>query len=100
MAKRVTAAQAKAQLSALVAEAAYGGRRVLIERRGKPVAALVSVADLERLEQGEATSERPHGALALVGAWREVGDENLDALIDEIYTRRRKDMGRPVEIEA
>ena len=71
---------------------------MLIERRGKPVAALVSVADLERLEQGEATSERPHGALALVGAWREVGDENLDALIDEIYNgfaRRRERHGSP-----
>lgn len=100
VAKKVSAAQAKAQLSALVAEVAHGGKHVVIERRGKPIAALVSVTDLERLEQGQATSARPQGALALVGAWREVEDQELDALIADLYTRREQDTGRPVEIEA
>lgn len=76
MVRKVSAAQAKAKLSALVAEVAYGGKRIVIERRGRPVAALVSTNDLERLELGQATSARPQGALALVGAWREVGDED------------------------
>lgn len=100
MAKRVSAAQAKAQLSALAAEVAYGGQRVIIERRGKPLVALVSVPDLERLEQDRATSARPQGALALVGAWREVNDKDLESLIEDIYAVREKDTGRPVELEA
>ena len=100
MVKRVSAAQAKAQLSALAAEVAYGGQHVIIERRGKPLAALVSVGDLERLEQDQATSARPRGALALVGAWREVKNRELESLIAGIYAQREKDKGRPVTLEA
>ena len=99
MTKKVSAAQAKAQLSALMAEAAYGGQHVIIERRGKPLAALVSMKDLERLEQGQATSPRPQGALALVGAWREAEDGNLQSLIEDIYASRERDTGRQVELE-
>ncbi len=98
MAKRVSAAQAKAQLSALSAEVAYGGERVVIERRGKPLVALVSIADLELLGQSEEIAERPLGALALVGAWKEVEDGELDSLVEEIYDSRLKDAGRPVEL--
>jgi len=97
--KRVSASQAKAQLSALSAEVAYGGQHVIIERRGKPLVAMVSVDDLERLEQDRAASARPQGALALVGAWREVGDEKIESLVDEIYAERARDTGRPVELE-
>ncbi|MEW6033995.1 MAG: type II toxin-antitoxin system Phd/YefM family antitoxin [Chloroflexota bacterium] len=100
MAKKVSAAQAKAQLSALVAEVAYGGQHIVIERRGKPLAALVSLGDLERLEQGRAGSERPRGALALVGAWRDVPDGKLEVLVSDIYAARERDRGRPVKLGA
>ncbi|ETX05718.1 type II toxin-antitoxin system Phd/YefM family antitoxin [Candidatus Entotheonella palauensis] len=99
MAKRISATQAKAQLSALLSEVAYGGQHIIIERRGKPLAALVSVEDLEQFEQYRANSAKPQGALALVGAWRDMDDAELDAIIDEIYTQREQDMGRPVELE-
>ena len=99
MAKRVSAAQAKAQLSALSAEVAYGGEPVVIERRGRPLVALVSMADLELLGQGRATAARPQGALALVGAWREVDDREMESLIEDIYASRQSDTGRPVELE-
>jgi prevent-host-death family protein len=60
MVKRVSTAQAKAQLSALMAQVAYGGERIIIERRGKPLAALVSVDDLWRLEcRADATTQAP-----------------------------------------
>lgn len=99
MTKTVSAAQAKAQLSALVAEVAYGGDHVVIERRGKPLAALVSISDLERLQEGQPSAMERRGALALLGLWKEVGDEELDALIDDIYKAREQDTGRPVELE-
>ena len=51
MATRVSVAQAKAELSALMAAVAYQGQRVVIERRGKPMAALVSVDDLEQIDK-------------------------------------------------
>ena len=100
MTKRISAAQAKAHLSDLMAQVAYGGEHYVIERRGKPLAALVSVDDLERLEQEGATSARPQGALAIVGAWREVDDQDLDGLIADIYSQRSRDTGRPVSLEA
>jgi prevent-host-death family protein len=59
MARRIGAAQAKAHLSDLMVRVARTGEPFLIERRGKPVAALVSVDDLERLEQGCSLSDRP-----------------------------------------
>ena len=42
---------------------------------------------------------RPNGALALLGAWSELEDREMDALIEEIYAARRSDTGRPVELE-
>lgn len=99
MARRISAAQAKAHLSDLMARVAHAGEQFLIERRGKPVAALVSVDDLERLEQGRALSDRPQGALALVGAWREVDDRDLDAIVRDIYAERSRDTGRPVSLD-
>ncbi len=99
MTRTISASQAKYQFSSLMGEVAVSGNRILIERRGKPAAAIVSVSDLERLENGQPTMERPAGALALVGAWREVADDNIDALVRDIYASRDQDKGRPVELE-
>ena len=99
MLKRVSAAQPTPPLSALVAEVAYAGQHVIIERRGKPLAALVSLKDLERLEQDRPASLRPQGALALVRAWRDIEDQDLEDLIHEIYSQREKDLGRLVELD-
>ena len=41
----------------------------------------------------------PGGALALAGAWGELDDRDADALVEEIYAARRRDTGRPVELE-
>lgn len=99
MVKTINAAKAKAQFSSLLAEVAYGGQPIIIERRGKPFAALVSIDDLKQLEQYRTTSAKPRGALALVGSWRDVEDIDMDALMVDIYAQREKDMGRPVELE-
>jgi prevent-host-death family protein len=48
--KKVRVTETKAHLSALMARAGYAGERYPIERRGKPLAALVGVEDLQRLE--------------------------------------------------
>ncbi|MCY4581711.1 MAG: type II toxin-antitoxin system Phd/YefM family antitoxin [Chloroflexi bacterium] len=98
MVKRVSVAHAKSQLSSIASEVAFGGPHVIIERRSKPWVALVRVSDLEYLEQAQPTSERPQGALALAGVWREADDEDMDALVEEIYAERDNDLGRPVEL--
>jgi prevent-host-death family protein len=47
----VTTKEARDQLSELVNRAAYGKERIVLTRRGKGVAALVSLDDLLALEQ-------------------------------------------------
>lgn len=100
MGKRVSAAEAKAHLSELMAQVAYGGQRVIIERRGKPMAALVSIDELRRLEREAPADVGALGALALLGAWADaVSDEEIDALVEHIYAERERDTGRPVRLE-
>ena len=50
----VTATQAKDQLSSLLERTRSGGERIVIEKHGKPAAALVSIEDLHRLERLDA----------------------------------------------
>lgn len=46
---RVSATEANLRLGYLISRATYAGERTVIVRRGEPVAALVPIADLERL---------------------------------------------------
>ncbi len=41
--------KARGQFAEILNRAAYGGERIILERRGKPVAAVVSMEDLEDL---------------------------------------------------
>lgn len=58
----------------------------------------VAKRDMKGLERRPAPPARPKGALALVGAWREVEDKELESLIEDIYAGRQKDMGRRVDL--
>ena len=55
--------------------------------------------DLDRSEREQATSARPRGALALVRAWEDVGDFEIDAMVSEINAARKQDTGREVVLE-
>ena len=57
-----------------------------------------AIADEVEVEQQPAAASRPRGALALVGAWGEVADDDVDALIADIYARRAGATGRRVEL--
>jgi len=95
----VSASQAKAHLSALVAEVAFGEKQVIIERRGKPLAALVPVSDLEPARD-RIKPVPPRGALALLGLLHDLGDDDVDAMVADIYADRGRDLGRPVDLDA
>jgi prevent-host-death family protein len=51
--RKVTSSAARNEFADLVNRAAYGGERVIVHRRKKPVAAVVPLADLELLEKLE-----------------------------------------------
>jgi prevent-host-death family protein len=53
MATKISSTEARTVLGELLARAGYGGERFILERRGKPLAALISVQDLQRLESLE-----------------------------------------------
>ena len=70
----VSAAEARKRFSDLMARVTYGGERIVIESRGRPMMAWISVRDLERLadleKEGEPARTR-QAALALAAACRE-----------------------------
>ncbi|MPY47858.1 type II toxin-antitoxin system Phd/YefM family antitoxin [Streptomyces acidicola] len=57
MAYEIPVTQARAELADLINRVVYGGERVVVTRHGKPLVALVSAADLERLEESASTEE-------------------------------------------
>ncbi len=57
MAYEIPVTQARAELAELINRVVYGAERVVVTRHGKPLVALVSAADLQRLEAEEAAAE-------------------------------------------
>lgn len=51
--RHVTVSEARETFADLVNRAAYGHERVLVSRRGKPIAAIVPIEDVEYLERIE-----------------------------------------------
>ena len=97
----VDTSQMKAQLSEFIGRVAFGRERVLVLRRGKPVAALVSVEDLRRLEvtdQTQAAVEKPaeHPIMKVYGRW--AGPDDWDTVLEEIYADRLASTGREIEL--
>lgn len=59
---------ARDQLADILNRVAYGGERITLTRRGKPVAAIVSVDDLELLEVLESKTDLEDARAALAEA--------------------------------
>ncbi len=94
-------AEVKARLSEFVSRILVRGDRVIVARRGRPVAALVGLDDLRRLEAmdaQQATSASPehHPIMAAFGAWS--GTDDWDQLITDIYAERTAAPGRELAL--
>ncbi|MEA3396638.1 MAG: type II toxin-antitoxin system Phd/YefM family antitoxin [Chloroflexota bacterium] len=85
---KVAIGQVKRDISELVNRVAYGSERIVLTSRGKPKAALVSMADYERLQR-----EQAHERLAHWQAWVAESAE----LMAEILARRE---GQPLDVDA
>ncbi|MFE3824742.1 type II toxin-antitoxin system Phd/YefM family antitoxin [Streptomyces sp. NPDC059092] len=71
MAYEIPVTQARAELADLINRVVYGGERVVVTRHGKPLVALVSAADLERLEsEPEEAEEAEERVISSVSAIR------------------------------
>jgi prevent-host-death family protein len=53
MAPKLTASATRQNFADIINRAAYGGERIVVHRRGKPIAAVVPIADVELLEHLE-----------------------------------------------
>jgi len=79
----VSVANAKTHLSALIAKSSFGHERFIITRRNKPVAALVSLEDLQIIEQHE---ER-QGLISVAGKWSDF--EEVSSSLEDIHSLRQ-----------
>ena len=57
----VNASTAREKLPDLINRAGYGGERIVIQRRGKAIAAIISYDDLKRLEAIENAIDSTYG---------------------------------------
>jgi prevent-host-death family protein len=94
---KVSIGQVKRDISDLVNRVAYGGERIVLTSRGRPKAALISIADYDQLTSQDAVQER-----ARWQAWQQKAERlrdtilerrqgqalDLDRLWDEVRTER------------
>ncbi len=97
-AKHLGVSEAKATFSALIEGVQHRGERYVIERHGKPAAALVSLEELDRLESQRRARQGMTGGLGLIGMWRGIlTDADIDDMVDAIYADRENDVPREVD---
>jgi prevent-host-death family protein len=103
--ENVSVGEAKSRFSELISRAT-GGERFLIQRRSRPIAVLIGVSELERLERMSQAADQlalalgqdpellerikageAHPIMAAFGLWRD--EQDLATLTDEIYANRR-----------
>jgi prevent-host-death family protein len=92
MTKTMKATEARQQFSQLLNQVFRRETRVVVEKSGIPVAAIISATDLERLNQLEAQRAERFKALdATREAFRDVPDDELEAEVAKaVASARRK----------
>ncbi len=92
--KRVSATEIRDDLANIVNRVAFGGERIVLDRRGRDVAALVSMEDLRCLEEMENGFWTIEAGKALTEAEqrgeRPIPFEHVERQIDAAKANRRK----------
>lgn len=90
MIRTIKASVARAQFSELVNKVYRRESRILVEKSGIPVAAIVSVEDLERLRQLDARREELFSALDVIGEkFQDVPEEEVEGEVTRALTEAR-----------
>jgi len=79
----VSTVSARSEFSAILNRAAFGKERVIVERRGKPICAMVPIEDLELLQRIEDQADRADALVARREA-RKKGAKSLEQLRAEL----------------
>lgn len=93
MVEHISVREAKRRFSELLS-LSKGGKRFVIQRRGVPVAALVSVKEVIEIEEG--FSGKPGGLLAALGLLE--GYDDFFQHVEAAYQARSADLGREVKL--
>ena len=83
----VSIANAKSHLSELIAKSVYQHERIIITKRDKPVAALVSMDDLRLIEQ----TQEKQGLASVARKWQ--GFEEVESALEDVLEARTKGGG-------
>ena len=88
MATKISSTEARTVLGELLARVGYGSERFILERRGKPLAALISIEDLQRLESIESreTDSSPESVKEVTEAYVTDQITESNAELDLQYT--------------
>ncbi|MBA7674372.1 hypothetical protein ES703_82586 [subsurface metagenome] len=86
----ISVAEAKSHFSEYISKVAYADKRIIITKRGKPIAALVSVEEIKKLK----SSKEVKGLGEIIEKWADF--EDIEDNIKKAYLKRSKDKGRDV----
>jgi len=90
--ENISVTQAKARFSEVINRLIYGKTMIAVTNRGKRVAVLLPWETFLKMR------ERGKGGLASVAGILADHDEEVEAMVKEIYEHRRKSRGRPVRL--
>jgi len=94
MSRKMGVAEIKKQFSSVLSSVSLKREHFIIEKKGKPMAAMVSIEDLDIIE-GLNKEEKKKGLLAAIGVWEDFID--LDETVAAIYAGRKKAKNRQIE---
>lgn len=91
--KTMKATEARQQFSQLLNQVFRRETRVLVEKSGIPVAAIISASDLERLNRLEEERERDFAVLGEIGqAFKDVPPRELEAEVGRALAAARRQL--------
>ncbi|MSQ14801.1 MAG: type II toxin-antitoxin system Phd/YefM family antitoxin [Dehalococcoidia bacterium] len=91
--KSIKASEARQQFSQVINQVFRGETRVIIEKSGIPVAAIISAEDLERLAEMEAKREKDFAILDEIGAaFKDIPDEELEQEVARAVNAAREEL--------
>ncbi len=91
MTKTLKASEARQQFSELLNQVFKGETRILVEKSGIPVAAIVSATDLNKLQQLESQqSERFKLLERLRAGFADLSEEQIQRKVTEIIEKQRQ----------
>ncbi len=90
----ISVAEAKSHFSKYISKVAYADKRFVITKRNKPIAALVSIDELQKIDLKEKSEKESKKFSEMIRKWKDF-DEIADD-VEKAYRDRSKDKERNV----